>query len=147
MKIVVNLLPTTVVKARDIIYSYEEEAARVANDILQPSPDGKTYANPYSINEPGITIQEVDPTIAGIPLNTQSDGRKYLMLTFTKDLLVDMSLLDPTVAAGRTMNKTLTFTVNAGQALQLLQNNPILKWEFATEGSGSELQGTLEKLN
>lgn len=147
MKVIVNLLPVNVIKPRDLIYCYQEEATRVVNDMLGASPDGKTFANKYGINEPGITIQQGDPATLGLPPNNQDDGRLLFFLQFTKDQMVDMSLLDPSVTPGRTMKKTLNFNINAGQALDLLQNDPLLDWEFGLEGSGAELQGTLEKLN
>lgn len=145
MKIVLALLPTTVTKPRDLVFSFEEEAMRVANDLLQP--DGKGgYLNPYSINEPTFTIQEADPASYGNVPNTQPDGRKFLLLNFVKNMDVDIALVDPTQTPGRTLNQPIPFSINAGQALDELVNNPALKWKFGTEGSGKELSGTLEKL-
>lgn len=135
MKITTTLLPATVTTPRDILYCTQKEAEWVARDIgahaVINDPDGA-----------GILIKEVSALeIGGMPNVHPEDGRKAFELIFTKDMVYT----DPSTNRARVI--TIPFKINAGQALQLLEDNPTLAWEFGTQGEGTELSGTLEKLN
>lgn len=125
---IINSIPPSAAPERNRLYSFPEEAERVATSLLT---DGFVDSDITITEEKGSEVSEP---------NTVADGRKFLTISFTKkaNLVNEM---------GRMMNYNVPFKINAGLALEELVNFPLNDWKAAYSGGPPDYVGDIEKLN